>query len=356
MERAKLYVNLHKDHKVLRNPAYQSPSTPSRYMSLYTNSFTVADLKTAPNASSIQRSNTQRSLHGSQSHANFHFGGGESGYNNNNVNMNVSVGGSGTFNTYGMNDGGGASVGPGGGGGFGAGGGGGSGQQPQQYMPGYLLSASQGQPAPSQSHSFSLQPLETERTIKRSASAFGRGFGEDSLLTAARPSPKGRSPRAGATDDENAPPTISISESQYILSDSAAQRSMPRSTSGGFHPLSISRSTFTPSSSMSTTYESSTPVRLSNAMDEDPPSYHGYSITVFGFRPDQRQQAINAFITEQARVKEDEQESEEAKKARNWVEIEYVNQWEASSTVGERIPERHNRDFEPCTAAGDAGG
>ncbi|KAG9011878.1 hypothetical protein FRB94_007314 [Tulasnella sp. JGI-2019a] len=200
-------------------------------MSLYTNSFTVADLKAAPSASSIQRTNTQRSLHGSQSHANFHFGGGDSVFGNSNGNMNATMsmsgvgGGGGTFNNFNMNDSGSASVGPGGGGG--------GGQQPQQYMPGYLLSASQGQPPPSQSHSFSLQPLETERTMKRTTSGFGRGFGEDSLLTAARPSPKGRSPRAGSTDDENAPPTVSISESQYFLSDVAPQRSTPRQNNGG---------------------------------------------------------------------------------------------------------------------------
>ncbi|KAG9011877.1 hypothetical protein FRB94_007313 [Tulasnella sp. JGI-2019a] len=107
--------------------------------------------------------------------------------------------------------------------------------------------------------------------------------------------------------------------------------SMP-CTINSFHPLSVSRSAFTPSSSMSTTYESPTPIRPSNAMDEDPPAY-GYSVTIFGFRPDQRQHAINAFMTEQARVKEDEQESEEAKSHRNWVEIEYVNQWEAMRAV-----------------------
>lgn len=68
-------------------------------------------------------------------------------------------------------------------------------------------------------------------------------------------------------------------------------------------------------------------------MDEDPPAFLGFSVTVFGFRPDQRQQAINAFMTEQARLKEDDQESEEARRAKNWVEIEYVNQWEAVRAI-----------------------
>jgi len=68
-------------------------------------------------------------------------------------------------------------------------------------------------------------------------------------------------------------------------------------------------------------------------MDEDPPASYAYSITIFGFRPDQRQAAINAFMTEQAQVKDDEHESDESKRARNWVEIEYVNQWEAARAV-----------------------
>lgn len=89
---------------------------------MYANSYSVADLNRAPN---MQRG--QRSLHGSQSHANFHFGGGAST--------------TGNLNAGGFNDSITAAGGLGGSvGGFGAGS-----QQQQQYMPGYLLSASQGQ-------------------------------------------------------------------------------------------------------------------------------------------------------------------------------------------------------------------
>lgn len=96
----------------------------------------------------------------------------------------------------------------------------------------------------------------------------------------------------------------------------------------------MSRSTFTPSSSMSTTYESQTPSR-SNGMDEDTPVLpaRGFSVTIFGFWPEQRQQAIAAFMTEQARVVEDESVPEEVRKRKNFVEIEYMNQWEAVRAV-----------------------
>lgn len=102
---------------------------------MYNTSFTISDIGKPPQ---VPRTVGQRSLHGSQSHANLHYGGmGDS---------QMGLSGSQSFGLGGTSGGGGglgisSSQGPGQGG-LGVSG---SPGQAQQYMPGYLLAASQGQ-------------------------------------------------------------------------------------------------------------------------------------------------------------------------------------------------------------------
>ncbi|KAG8898877.1 hypothetical protein FRC00_002219, partial [Tulasnella sp. 408] len=84
-------------------------------MATYRESFSAADLKPAPNTAGLQRG--QRSLHGSQSHSNLTFGGGQSTFGA--PNASTSTPGAGFNEST-------------------------AGGQPT-YMPGYLLAASQGQ-------------------------------------------------------------------------------------------------------------------------------------------------------------------------------------------------------------------
>ncbi|KAG8894022.1 hypothetical protein FRB99_001570, partial [Tulasnella sp. 403] len=289
---------------------------------MFSSTFTIADLnRPSPR--------NQRSLHGSQSHANLHFG---TSNNQSTFADSVSSVGSGMGGGMG-NSAMQSSMGSSGQPGFGASH---HAQQPQQYMAGYLLAASQGQPPPAPSREFTLPPLDNDKSLKRGPSMYGRGFGEESLLSAPRPSPKGRSPRTPASvDDENAPPTLSISESQYSLQDPQQPRLNTRHSVGGFHPLSKS-TTFTPASSMSTTYESTPQRQQGQGMDiirEQNPN--GYGVTIFGFTPGDRQLAIDAFMTEGAIVPEDQEQGQpmEENDWKNWVEIVYPNQWDAARAV-----------------------
>ncbi|KAG8923680.1 hypothetical protein FRC03_010580 [Tulasnella sp. 419] len=135
-------------------------------------SFSVADLGRAQTLRNPAAGG--RSLHGSQSHSNLQFSSSN----------------------------------------FGEGFGVSSHQQTQQYLPGYLLSATQGKAPPGSPNNFNLPPLEGDNGTKRGAASVAE-FGRESLLTAPRPSPKGRSPKPGPTLDENAPPTASIMDVQF---------------------------------------------------------------------------------------------------------------------------------------------
>ncbi|KAG8922770.1 hypothetical protein FRC01_013621 [Tulasnella sp. 417] len=279
-------------------------------MAMYKESFSAADLKPAPNTAGLQRG--QRSLHGSQSHSNLTFSGAQSTFGT--ANASTSTPGAGFNEST-------------------------SGGQPT-YMPGYLLAASQGQPPPAQVRDFSIQPLETEKSLKRGPSAYGRGFGEESLLSVGRPSPKGRSPRTpmSVNDDENAPPTLSMAESQYAVGEKPTPRLNYRHSVGGFHPLRQSTTPFTPNSSMSTTYESNTPFRPT-ADDAVTAPQGSYSVTIFGFTTlGERRSAVEQFLTESAKVIDDDSASggmdvDGDRLTRNWVEIVYSNQWDAVRAV-----------------------
>lgn len=139
-------------------------------------------------------------------------------------------------------------------------------------------------------------------------------------------------------DDENAPPTLSMAESQYAVGEKTAPRLNYRHSVGGFHPLRQSTTPFTPNSSMSTAYESNTPFRPTIDDSATPPQGN-YSVTIFGFTTlAERKSAIEQFLSESAKVVEDDSASggmdvDGDRLTKNWVEIVYSNQWDAVRAV-----------------------
>lgn len=105
-----------------------------------------------------------------------------------------------------------------------------------------------------------------------------------------------------------------------------------------FHPLRQSTTPFTPNSSMSTAYESNTPFRPT--IDDSATAPQGnYSVTIFGFTTlAERKSAIEQFLSESAKVVEDDSASggmdvDGDRLTKNWVEIVYSNQWDAVRAV-----------------------
>ncbi|KDQ19573.1 hypothetical protein BOTBODRAFT_28150 [Botryobasidium botryosum FD-172 SS1] len=201
--------------------------------------------------------------------------------------------------------------------GWGSGNLGGLSNSQSQYIPGYLMSASQGKALPGSPSSPQTAPLIPEPFPRSTSNA---AFGSEALLATQRLN----SPRTNvAHDDEDAPPTTSLMD--FAMSSPEPVRTNNFSSSG-FHSQTASAASPSHHHSQSHSHQQQQPQHQSSS--------ESYPVIIFGFPPEKAKAIVGHFAS-----MGDGASVELGPEGSNWASVAYRSAWEAARAV------RHNGEI-----------